>query len=247
MQIIRCLTRSTAMSATLPPPLTADTDVDADALLRQYYGRTYLGAGCYTGAYFDSWARQNCEADINRFTADDLIAITFLSVDVDASAARGLLVTRAARFTELLSAVGEDRDLVDEGESLTPDMPLWVLENELKAVADIGRTKATKLMARKRPRLVPIYDVVVGRVLHTTARHFNPIREALRTDGGALDARLRSIRSKARTTGRDQCAARPRRHQLDVRQDGVNDRAPVAASPTGAVVQPTPGAFAHSG
>lgn len=185
------------MSVTLPPPLTADTDDDAVALLRQYYGNTYLDTGCYTGAYFDSWAPKNREADINRFTADDLVAITFLSVDVKASAARELLVTRAERFTELLDAVGPDRDLVDEDAALTPDSPIWVLENELRGVADIGRTKATKLMARKRPRLVPIYDVVVGRVLNTHVVHRDPIREALRVDGGALDTRLRLIRSKA--------------------------------------------------
>lgn len=50
---------------------------------------------------------------------------------------------------------------------------------------------------RERPRLVPIYDTVVGRVLNTNTVHRDPIREALRANGGALDERLRSIRSKA--------------------------------------------------
>nr|WP_181715734.1 DUF6308 family protein [Cryobacterium sp.]QJS06111.1 hypothetical protein [Cryobacterium sp.] len=185
------------MSVTLPPPLIADNDDDAVALLRQYYGNTYLDAGCYTGAYFDSWAPQNREADSNRFTADDLVAITFLSVDVKAPAARELLVTRADRFAELLESVGPDRDLVDEEDGLTPDDPLWLLEMELRSIRDIHLTKATKLMARKRPRLVPIYDTVVTRVLNTVKVHRDPIREALRADGGALDERLRSIRTKA--------------------------------------------------
>ncbi|MBY6413330.1 hypothetical protein HQ346_16670 [Rhodococcus sp. BP-252] len=185
------------MAVTLPPPLTADTDDAAVALLEQYYGHTYLGADCYTGAFFDSWAPQNYIADSNRFTADDLVAITFLSVAVKVGAARQLLVTRAARFTELLDAVGPDRDLVDEAEQLTPDAPILLLEDELRAVTDVGRTIATKLMARKRPRLVPIYDVVVGRVLNTVAVHRDPIREALRADDGALHTRLLTIRSKA--------------------------------------------------
>ena len=185
------------MSVTFPPPLIADSDDDAVALLRRYYGGTYLDAGCYTGAYFDSWAPQNRAADSNRFTADDLVAVTFLSVAVTANAARDLLVTRVDRFTELLESVGPDRDLVDETEPFTSEAPLWRLEDELRSVGDIGRTIATKLMARKRPRLVPIYDVVVGRVLNTKALHLNPIREALRADDGALDARLRSIRAKA--------------------------------------------------
>ncbi|KQU28408.1 MULTISPECIES: DUF6308 family protein [unclassified Rhodococcus (in: high G+C Gram-positive bacteria)] len=185
------------MSVTLPPPLAAFTDDDAVALLREYYGSTYLGAGCYTGVFFDSWAPRNREVDADRFTADDLIAVTFLSVDVSARAAREILVTRADEFAELLAAVGPDHDLVDDVDALTRDSPLWRLETTLLSIKYIGRTKATKLMARKRPRLVPIYDVVVGEVLKTTLSHHNPIREALRADGGALDARLRSIRTAA--------------------------------------------------
>jgi len=159
------------MSVTLPPPLTALTNDDAVALLRRYYGNPYLDSGCYTGAYFDSWAPQNRVADADRFTADDLVAITFLSVDVDARAARELLVTRAARLTELLEAVGPDRDLVDETHGLTPDAPLRRLETELRSINDVGATKASKLMARKRPRLAPIYDTVVTRVLNTVKFH----------------------------------------------------------------------------
>ncbi|WP_254900777.1 DUF6308 family protein [Rhodococcus sp. 1168] len=97
---------------TLPPPLIADTDDDAVALLRRYYGNTHLDTGCYTGAFFDSWAPRTREADINRFTADDLVAITFLSVNVNARAARELLVTRVDRFTELLESVGPDRTAI---------------------------------------------------------------------------------------------------------------------------------------
>lgn len=185
------------MSVTLPPPLTASTDDDAVVLLREYYGRTYLDSGCYTGAFFDSWAPQTRAADANRFTADDLVAITFLSVAVDARAARELLVNRAARLTALLEAVGPDRDLVDEQHGLTPDAPLYALETELRSIPNIQLTKATKLMARKRPRLVPIYDTVVSRVLSTVKVHRDPIREALRVDNGALNARLLTIRAAA--------------------------------------------------
>lgn len=185
------------MSATLPPQLMSSADDDAVALLRLYYGSPYLDPACYAGAYFDSWAPQNRATDANRFTADDLVAITFLSVSLKARAAREVLVARAARFTELLEAVGPDRDLVNEAEALTADTPIWLLEHELRSIHDIGRTNATKLMARKRPRLVPIYDVVIGRVLNTKIVHREPIRELLRADSGALHTRLEVIRSKA--------------------------------------------------
>ncbi|MFV9459969.1 DUF6308 family protein [Rhodococcus sp. NM-2] len=57
--------------------------------------------------------------------------------------------------------------------------------------------KATKLIARKRPRLYPIWDSVVGAVLGTERSHLNPVREARRADDGALHRRLLSIRKAA--------------------------------------------------
>ncbi|WP_349307042.1 DUF6308 family protein [Rhodococcus sp. USK13] len=38
--------------------------------------------------------------------------------------------------------------------------------------------KATKLVARKSPRLYPIWDSVVSEVLGTERPHLNPVREA---------------------------------------------------------------------
>ncbi|WP_368680428.1 DUF6308 family protein (plasmid) [Rhodococcus opacus] len=61
----------------------------------------------------------------------------------------------------------------------------------------IGQTKATKLIARKRPRLYPIGDSVVSQVLGTERAHLNPVREALRADDAALHRRLLSIRKEA--------------------------------------------------
>nr|WP_231138045.1 DUF6308 family protein [Rhodococcus opacus] len=61
----------------------------------------------------------------------------------------------------------------------------------------IGQTKATKLIARKRPRLYPIWDSVVSQVLGTERSHLNPVREALRADDGALHRRLLSLREEA--------------------------------------------------
>ncbi|WP_257015992.1 DUF6308 family protein [Rhodococcus sp. ACS1] len=60
-----------------------------------------------------------------------------------------------------------------------------------------ARKKATKLIARKRPRLYPIFVSVVSEVLGTERAHLNPVREALRADDGALHHRLLSIRKEA--------------------------------------------------
>ncbi|WP_425540499.1 DUF6308 family protein [Rhodococcus opacus] len=75
----------------------------------------------------------------------------FLSVQVLPRAAWAILHTEAEVLNALLAAVGPDRDLVDEPDPLAPGWPAWDLETALWALPGIGRTKATKLIARKRP------------------------------------------------------------------------------------------------
>ncbi|WAM12545.1 DUF6308 family protein [Rhodococcus sp. JS3073] len=58
------------------------------------------------------------EAD--RFTADDQVAVTFLSVQVLTMAARAILDTIAEALNASLRAVDPDRDLVDEPDPLGP-------------------------------------------------------------------------------------------------------------------------------
>lgn len=50
---------------------------------------------------------------------------------------------------------------------MIPASLVWQLEQALRTVPSVGRTTASKLIARKRPRLYPIYDAVVGNVLGT--------------------------------------------------------------------------------
>lgn len=123
--------------------------------------------------------------------------MTFLSVQVPPKAARAILHTEVEALNALLTAIGPVRDLVDEPDPLAPGWPAWDLETALWALPGIGQTKATKLIARKRPRLYPIWDSVVSQVLGTERAHLNPVREALRADDGALHRRLLSIRKEA--------------------------------------------------
>jgi len=73
----------------------------------------------------------------------------------------------AEALSALLTAVGPDRGLVDEPDPLAPGWPAWNLETALWALPGIGWTKATKLIARKPPRLYPIFGFG-GRVLGTS-------------------------------------------------------------------------------
>lgn len=187
------------MTFQLPPSLQDDANDRAVSQLRGYYGPAFEATGSFTGAAFDSWDSTGSRADdLNRFTADDLVAVTFLSVRVGPRAAHRLLMSEAGRFTELLEAVGPDHDFVDiDPEDITPDSPAWELERALRELPDIGRTISSKLMARKRPRLVPIYDKVLRRVMGLQKAHWVPLNAALRAKDHSLQHRLLTLRSEA--------------------------------------------------
>jgi hypothetical protein len=182
----------------LPHALLTNDDAKALELLKTYYGPVFGAEKYYTGAVFDTWDSSGTRArDTDRFTADDLVAVTFLSVRVGPVAAHSLLVSRADELAELLRETGPDRDFADEAAPLTEASPQWRLHSALRRETGIGPTIASKLMARKRPRLVPIYDSVVGAVTGTTRLQWEPLRQALRTDGRALHHRLIELRRAA--------------------------------------------------
>ncbi|NKS64713.1 hypothetical protein GS966_01910 [Rhodococcus hoagii] len=189
----------TDMTIRLPKVLVADDDGAAVEVLRRYFTEPLVKTGYLrSGARWDTWDSAGTRGrDADTFTADDLVAVTMLSVDVSPDGAQILLRERVDEFGELLVAVGPDRDLADEADELTPESPVCRLEAALWTVPSIGRTVASKLIARKRPRLFPIYDRVIGEVLDTKQAHLEPVRTALRADDGALQRRLVSLREQA--------------------------------------------------
>lgn len=186
------------MTVVLPNALLDPDDTAALKLLDRYFGSADLGYLPAGGAAFDTWDSPGTRAeDSDRFTADDLVAVTFLSVVVPASAARRLLVDERDRFSELLVALGPDRDLASIEEPLPDDWVGWDLMSALRRLPDVGTTTASKLLARKRPRLRPIWDSVVVAVTGTRARQWEPLRAALRADDAALQRRLLRLRDRA--------------------------------------------------
>lgn len=186
------------MTFRLPQALRVSDDDAATGLLRRYFGDPYLGAGCADGAYFDTWAP---ESDPFRFTADDLLAIKFLSVEASRSAVRELLRDRSEEFSTLLTDLGADRDLATECTPLDDEWPGWRLMRELHRISGVGPTTASKLLARKRPRLRPIWDSVVSEVTDTKKAQWEPLRLALRADDCALHRRLLRLRDQAGLPG----------------------------------------------
>ena len=153
----------------------------------------------FTGGIFDSFdpsATRTASADM--FTSDDVVAVSLLSVDVYGRAAVELLARQRPRFSALLQRVGPDRDLVDVESTSPKDFAAHDLYWALRELPRVGATTASKLMARKRPRLIPIYDSVINTHLLRGSRIlWEPLRQKLRADNARLNHHLLHLRSCA--------------------------------------------------
>ncbi len=188
------------MGFRLPEALQSADDGVALDYLREYYCQrpgTPLGA-YYTGARFDVWDSTGTrDSDADRFTADDLVAVSFLSVAVPPKAAWELLKGRPAEFNSLLAEVS-DRDLVDvDPRDINDTWPAWRLWEELRELRGVDWVIAGKLLARKRPGLIPVYDRVVKTVTGGDRNYWVPFCKELRADGKALHHRLLRLHEAA--------------------------------------------------
>lgn len=183
------------MSLTLPPSLRPTTDDRAVRQIAKYYSRRDDGSALYTGARYDTFDPTGGRAaQVDRFTPDDIVAISFLSVRVRPSSIDTLLYGRAEEINGVLEEVGHEPFW--EAGPPSSGTPQWRLEDSLRSIADIGMTKASKLMARKRPELIPIYDSVVAKVLEVEKPFWGPMYELFAND--SFRDRLASIRDTVR-------------------------------------------------
>lgn len=119
--------------------------------------------------------------DPNRFTATDILAVEALSVKVPPNSAAKLLDTEAEDFNELLRGIPADQDLWETDPSdLGDGSPALTLYHRLKGLYGVGPVTATKLLASKRPRLMPVIDSLVSKVLQPPGGKFwLPLRNQL--------------------------------------------------------------------
>ncbi|MFF5180693.1 DUF6308 family protein [Micromonospora sp. NPDC000316] len=131
--------------------------------------RYYDPAGKFAGATF----RTVTPNDPGQITAADLFAVTLLSVQLRPAAARRVLDDDRHRdaLQRSLAAVPGNVCLADaDASTLTRASALY--EDFKRALARPGSTRsdpwvtASKLSARKRPRLIPVRDKEVRNVLH---------------------------------------------------------------------------------
>ncbi|KRE77784.1 MULTISPECIES: DUF6308 family protein [Micrococcaceae] len=161
----------------LPAILKEDNVEAAAELLRRYYLEPSTKTGLLsTGSYFDEWANRGDNPKVrDRITDSDAVAVSMLSVKVPAQAIIGLQEELlAGKIRDLLADIPTDVKMSDltvaEAEAtLGEGSPPWLLWQELRRTPktrwDVGATTASKIMARKRPHLIPIWDKVIGAVV----------------------------------------------------------------------------------
>ncbi|MDN5816695.1 MAG: DUF6308 family protein [Yaniella sp.] len=154
------------------------SDAEASYYLKKYYGLLQPiddSPGPYTGAYFESIDIDVAEDTPNRITGSDLYTLTTLQITVRRDGGFGILTYEREAIVSLLQKIPDEpiEDLSPEayeqylGRS-SPAQELWNLLTRTgteKPKWGIGSTTASKIMARKRPHLIPIQDRIVDDVI----------------------------------------------------------------------------------
>ncbi|HWF79334.1 MAG TPA: DUF6308 family protein [Streptosporangiaceae bacterium] len=106
--------------------------------------------------------------------ADDLLAVSLLDITWRSQVVRIVLVSHKRELSSLLSAIPQDVDLWDASdEELRSIDMMW---DALTSIEGIGTASATKLLARKRPRICPISDSLVIKVVDVPGRTWDVLR-----------------------------------------------------------------------
>lgn len=169
--------------------------------LRCYFGVGLpAGVAPYTGSRFEHLGGGGDRAGVaDRVTAEDLVAVQALSVTVPTPVALDLLEgCLGERLSELLREVPAGLDMVEADAShIAPSSPADRAWHLLCDKRDVGWVIAGKLLARKRPRLLPVYDRVVRCALGRPPSFWLSLHRALREDDGALHRLLLELREAA--------------------------------------------------
>jgi hypothetical protein len=181
-----------------PEFIVRTRDSVAVDLLQRYYAVGDGDTPRYTGSRFEPIAALN--SDPNTIAPADFVAVSMLSVKVPPRAAIRLLGRDSASITELLSQIDSSVDILDvEPEALRADAPAANLWNVLRGGRDgLGPTTTSKLLAAKRPRLLPIWDSFVERATGLdTVDYWAKFRSVLNDDDRRIWKWLGDIRSQA--------------------------------------------------
>jgi Family of unknown function (DUF6308) len=190
------------------PDRLRDEDV-ATCLMKQYLAPDpATGRARYSGAYFERIGGGGDRPEVAcQFTAEDLLAVTMLSVRIEGYHALHVLDYQASELNGLLAQIPlgialQDREagtLIAQG---GPAWRLWAAICDIKPRPEknrIGPVAAGKLLARKRPDLLPVYDSRIKKILKRPRidnRWWPDLRDQLINDR-SLVCELESVRDRA--------------------------------------------------
>lgn len=130
----------------------------------------YFTAPAFAGMTFSDLGRNPRD----EITADDLLAVALLDITWRHEVVRILLGGQQRELSAMLAALPDDLDLWDADDEVS--IRIDVLWEALVAIDGIGTASATKLLARKRPRLCPISDSVVIKAVGLPQRTWDVLR-----------------------------------------------------------------------
>ena len=181
--------RTTPFPRDIVPDLIAAPDDVARYLATYFSSDPAVG---YTGRFFEQMIRHS---DPGAFTPWDVVAVSARSGEIPPRAAAAIRLpgpTReeAIKLLGRMPAPGVALDSADASEIAdgSPADQLYLL---LRSLPGMGATKTSKLLAAKRPRLIPIRDSVVEGLLQAGESWWSPMRELARNE------RLRSLIDEA--------------------------------------------------
>jgi len=191
------------------PDKLRDEDVGLGLVKEYFADDPATGRARYSGAYFERLGGGGDRPEVAyQLTAEDLLAVSMLSVPVVRYYALHVLDYRGREISALLSQIPPGVALADdEADGLIaeggPAWELWQLLHDIKPRPQdrnrLGTVAAGKLLARKRPHLIPVYDSHVEEVLGRARTHgtwWHDLRCQL-THDQALVHELEAVRTLA--------------------------------------------------
>jgi hypothetical protein len=155
----------------------------------------------YSGSRFEFLAGGGDRPETaNQITLDDLVAVTLLSVDVPGDVTLQLLEGNlGSDITRHLEQIPTDVSINDPAATElfatgSHARMAWAL---LKQPHGMGWVITNKLLARKRPQLIPVYDGVVRCAYGNPAGLWNWLTTMFAENGGILNDHLLAVRDSA--------------------------------------------------
>ena len=154
---------------------------EADGSYAKSSLEAYFFKHAFTGSSFETF----CDKDPHRFTANDIVAVSMLSVNIPATATRWLLGAGQRPLNLLLQDIDIKLSIDSPQADLTKGSTAWNLWKEVHSLWGVGETKASKLLAAKRPLLFPIYDQHVAKALQLSPeRYWQPWQNFMQHKNG---------------------------------------------------------------